>query len=145
MVDEYPLPRIKDILASLSEGEKFTKLDLRQAYLHIKMSEESRKYLTVNTHKGLYQFNRSLFGVASAPAIWQRSMEQILRGIPGGHCILDDMIVTGKDSNEHLRNLESVLSRLQEYNLKVNLAKCQFFKERVEFCGHQIDKFVGQD
>ena len=49
------------------------------------------------------------------------------------------MIVTGKDSNENLQNLESVLSRLQEYNLKVNLAKCQF-QEKLEFYGHQIDK-----
>ena len=57
MVDQYPLPGIEDILASLSEGEKFTKLDLCHAYLHMKMSEESKKYLTINTHKGLYQFN----------------------------------------------------------------------------------------
>ena len=78
MVDQYPLPRIKDILASLSEGEKFTKLDFRQAYLHMEILEKSRKYLTVNTHEGLYQFIRLLFGVASAIAIWQRSMEQIL-------------------------------------------------------------------
>ena len=75
MIDQYPLPRIEDILSSLSEGEKFMKLDLRRAYLHMEMSEESNKYLTINIHKGLYQFNRLVFGVASAPAIWQRSME----------------------------------------------------------------------
>ena len=50
MVDQYPLPRIEDILASLSEGEKFTKLDLRQAYLHMEMSDKSERYLTVKTH-----------------------------------------------------------------------------------------------
>ena len=138
VVDQYPLPRIEDILASLSEGEKVTKLHLRQAYLHMEMSEESRKYLTI--HKGLYQFKRLVFGVASAPAIWQRTMEQIFQGIPRVHCILDDMIVSGKDDAEHLQNLESVLAQLQKYNLKVNLAKCQFFQEKVEYCGHQIDK-----
>ena len=63
------------------------------------MSDESKKYLTINTHKGLYQFNRFVFGVASAPAIWQRSMEQILQGIPGVHCILDDMM-TGQNDTE---------------------------------------------
>ena len=78
MIDQYPLSRIEDILSSLSEGEKFTKLDLRQ-----EMSEESKKYLTINTLKGLYQFNRLVFGVASASAMWQRLMEQILQGIPG--------------------------------------------------------------
>jgi hypothetical protein len=55
MFDQYPLPRIEDIPASLSEGETFTKLDLRQPYMHTEMSEESKKYLTINTHKGLYQ------------------------------------------------------------------------------------------
>ena len=53
VVDQYPLPRIEDILASLSEGEKFTKLDLRQTCLHMEMSDESKQYLTVTTHKGL--------------------------------------------------------------------------------------------
>ncbi|CAC5423249.1 Uncharacterized protein K02A2.6 [Mytilus coruscus] len=68
-VDQYPLPRIDDIFAPLSGGEKFSKIDLRQAYLQLEMNEESKKYLTLNTHRGLYQYNRMLFGVASAPAI----------------------------------------------------------------------------
>ncbi len=79
MIDQYPLPRIEDILSSLSEGEKFTKLDLCQAYLHMEMSEESKKYLTINTHKGLYQFNRLVFGVASAPPIWPAGPSQIIK------------------------------------------------------------------
>ena len=140
MVDQYPLPRIKDILASLAEGEKFTKLDLHQAYLHKEMSDESKKCLTINIHKELYQFNRLVFGVASAPAIWQRSIEQMLQRVPGVHCILDDMIVTGQNNTEHLQNLESVFDQLQKYSLKVNLEKCQFLQEKVEFCGNQIDK-----
>lgn len=68
-VDHYPLPRIEDVFANLSAGEKFTKIDLRQAYLQLEMEEESKKYLTINTHKGLFRYNRLLFGVASAPAI----------------------------------------------------------------------------
>lgn len=73
------------------------------------MEEKSKAYLTINTHKGLYRYNRLLYGVASAPSIWQRTMDQILQGLPGVHCILDDMIVTGKTDKEHLRNLDSVL------------------------------------
>ncbi len=140
MIDQYPLPRIEDILSSLSEGEKFTKLDLCQAYLHMEMSEESKKYLTISTQKGLYQFNRLVFGVASSPAIWQHSMEQILQAIPGVHCILDDMIVMGRNDTEYLQNLESVLAQLHKYNLKVNLEKCEFLQDKVVYCGHQIDK-----
>ena len=72
------------------------------------MSDESKKCLTINIHKELYQFNQLVFGVASAPAIWQHSIEQMLQGVPGVHCILDDMIVTGQNDTEHLQNLESV-------------------------------------
>ncbi|CAC5358317.1 unnamed protein product [Mytilus coruscus] len=96
-VDQYPLPRIDNIFASLSRGEKFSKIDLRQAYLQLEMNEESKKYLTINTHRGLYQYNRMLFSVASAPAIWQRTIDQILQGLTGVQCILDDMVITGRN------------------------------------------------
>ena len=62
-VQQYPLPRIDDIFASLGGGQKFSKLDLRQAYLQMEMEEASRKLLTINTHKGLFQYNRLVFGV----------------------------------------------------------------------------------
>ncbi|CAC5399296.1 unnamed protein product [Mytilus coruscus] len=80
------------------------------------------------------------FGIASAPAIWQRTIEQILSGIPGTQCLLDDMIITGSTDEEHLNNLESVLKRLNQYGLKANIDKCEFFKDSVTFCGHVIDK-----
>lgn len=139
-VDKYPLPKIEDIFASLSNGEHFSKIDLRQAYLHMEMEKKSKACLTINTHKGLYRYNILLYGVASAPSIWQRTMDQILQGLPGVHCILDDMIVTGKTDKEHLRNLDSVLQRLQKFGLWANLEKCYFFKDSVQYCGHEVAK-----
>ena len=64
----------------------------------------------------------------------------MLQGIPGVQCILDDMIVSGKTNEEHLKNLESVLKRLQDAGLKAKKEKCEFFRDRVQFCGHEIDK-----
>ena len=139
-VDRYPLPRIEDIFATLAGGKHFTKLDLRHAYLQMEVREDARQYLTITTHKGLFRYNRLVFGIASAPAIWQRTMEQILQGIPGVQCLLDDMIITGKTDAEHLANLEEVLERLQRYGLKANLSKCHVFQDKVVFCGHEIDK-----
>ncbi|XP_052778885.1 uncharacterized protein K02A2.6-like [Mya arenaria] len=95
-VDKYPLPHVDDIFANLSQGQKFTKLDLRQAYLHLEVDDDSKELLTINTHRGLYRYNRSVYGISSLPAIWQRTMDTILKGIPGVQCILDDMIVTGE-------------------------------------------------
>ena len=73
--EQYPLPRIEDIFAHLAGGKKFSKIDLRQAYHQIELEEESKKYLTINTSMGLFQYNRLVFGIISAPAIWQRTMD----------------------------------------------------------------------
>ena len=59
------------------------------------------------------------FGVTSAPALFQRAMNQILSGLPGVRCYLDDLLITGPDEQSHLRNLDATLQRLVEYGLKV--------------------------
>ena len=71
-IDKYPIPRIDDLFASLSGGKKFTKLDLSHAYQQIELQEESRPLVTINTHKGLFTYNRLPFGISSAPSIFQR-------------------------------------------------------------------------
>lgn len=91
------------------------------------MEKDSNKYLTINTHMGLFQYNRLVFGITSAPAMWQHTIDQVLEGTSGTSCILDDMIITGRDDEEHLANLEEVLQRLQHHGLRVNKAKCEFF------------------
>ena len=70
-VDEYPLPRIDDIYASLGGGTLFSVLDLRHAYLQMEVEEHSRPFLTINITHGLCQYQHLPYGVASAPAIWQ--------------------------------------------------------------------------
>ena len=140
LAEQYPLLRIEDIFANLAGGKHFSKLDLRQAFHQMEVTEEPKKYLTINVHKGLFQYNRLLFGVSSSPAIWQRAIDQVLQGIPGTQCILDDMIVSGKTDKEHLENLESVLKRLQDAGLKANKEEWEFFRARVQFCGHEIDR-----
>ena len=137
-VDTYPLPRIDDLLASLGRGKSFTKLDLAHAYQQIPLDEESKKYVVINTHKGLYKYNRLPFGVSSAPSIFQRTMEGILRGIPNVCVYIDDILVTGQSEQEHLNTLEDVLTRLAEAGLRLKKAKCSFLQLSVEYLGHNI-------
>ena len=74
-VDQYPLPKPEDLFATLANGKSFSKLDLSQAYQQMVLEEEkSAECLTVNTHLGLYQLTRLPFGVASAPAMFQRAI-----------------------------------------------------------------------
>ena len=111
-VDKYPLPRVEDMFATLAGGKHFTHLDLADAYQQLILDEDSRKFVTINTHRGLYRYKRLPFGVASAPAVFQRTMDTILQGLDGVVCYIDDVLVTGKTYDDHLRNLEKVLQRM---------------------------------
>ena len=129
-VDQYPLPKPSDLFATLANGKAFTKIDLSQAYQQMVLDEESAKSLTINTHLGLYQYTRLPFGVASAPAMFQRAMDIILQGVEGVICYIDDILVTGATDEEHLDRLEEVLKRLKEYGLRAKKSKC--FSSRLQ-------------
>ena len=138
-VDQYPLPKPSDLMACLTGGKRFSKMDLTSAYQQMKLDDESAKLVTINTNQGLYEFTRLPFGVASAPAVFQRAMDTVLQGIPHCICYLDDILVTGRSDKEHLRNLEEVLSRLRKYGICLKEDKCQFLQDSVEYLGHQVD------
>ena len=138
-VDKYPLPRPNDLFTCLTGGKVFTKLDLTAAYQQMLLDETSSKLVTINTTKGLFRYTRLPFGVASAPAVFQKTMETILQGMPQVICYLDDILVTGRTESEHTKNLEEVLCRLQEHGVRLKREKCCFYKTSVEYLGHSID------
>ena len=125
-LDPYPLPKIEDLFASLARGKVLSKLDLSHAYLQVMLDEENRNLVTVNTYKGLFWFNRLPFGVASAPAMFQRIMEGILKGIPGVCIYLDDILITGNTEEQHLANLEQVFKQLEAAGMCLKCNKCCF-------------------
>ena len=137
-VDQHPLPRPDDLFAALAGGVKFSKIDLTQAYQQMVLDKDSRMYVTINTHQGLFRYTHLPFGIASAPAIFQRTMETILQGLSHVQCYIDDILIRGSSEEEHPRNLEEVLKRLSQYGIRVKQDKCAFFKETVEYLGHQI-------
>ena len=89
-------------------GEKFSKLDLSRAYQKIVLDEDSREYVTINSHKSLYRPTRLPFGVSSASAIFQSKLEQVLQGIPMVVCRVDDILISEKNDQEHLEHLDEV-------------------------------------
>lgn len=136
--DTYPLPKIEDLFASLSGGQLFSKLDLASAYQQIHLEEESKEYTTINTHKGLFCYNRLPFGVASAPSIFQRVMDNILQGLKHVCVYLDDILITGPTEEAHLQNLDTVLTRLESAGMRLKRNKCAFLLPTVEYLGHKI-------
>lgn len=140
LVDEYPLPTIDELFANMAGGDKFSKIDLAQAYLQMTVRSEDQPILTLNTHLGLFQPTRLMYGVASAPAIFQREISQILQGIPGVSVFLDDVKITGPDDETHVARVQEVLRRFERYNMRVNVNKCDFFADSIQYCGYIIDR-----
>lgn len=136
----YPLPRIEEMFAKLHGGKLFTKIDLNQAYTQFEVDEESAKLLTWSTHRGLYRVNRMMYGISPASSVFQRHIEQLFQGVPNVVCFQDDILITGRDMEEHMETLKVVLGRLSDAGLTVSKEKCEFFRQEVEYLGHVISK-----
>lgn len=103
------------------------------------LDEESKQYVTINTHKSLFTYTRLPFGVSSSPAIFQRTMEGVLKVLPKAVVYLVDILLTGSDDQEHLRTLDQVLHRLEKAVFQLKRGKCHFLEKEVTFLGHRVN------
>ena len=97
----------------------------------------------MNTHRGLFQYNRLPFGVSAAPVVFQRCTENLLRGCQGVCVYLDDILIAGSTIEQHLQHLqhlERVLQTLETARLRLNKSKCAFLLPKIEYLGHIIDE-----
>ena len=139
LLDPYPLPRIEDIYAQLSGGDLYSKVDLSNAYLQVPLDEKSQAYVTINTTRELYTYNRMHFGIKSSSAIFQRIMDTMCQSIKHVSVYQDDILITGSTMSEHIQNIDKVLNKLKIPGMQLKLHKCQFLKPSVTYLGHRID------
>ncbi|XP_041565110.1 uncharacterized protein K02A2.6-like [Drosophila elegans] len=137
-VEQYPLPTKEALFHIIRHGKQFSKIDLKDAYLQMELDEASKEIMVVNTPLGLFQYQRLPYGIASAPAIFQRYLEQLLKGIEGCGNYLDDIIISAPTSEEHLNRIDRVLRTLQENGIRCKRQKCFFFKDEIEYLGRRI-------
>ena len=109
---------------------------MSDAYLQVELDDATKKLHVLNTHKGLFRYNRLSFGPAPAPAIFQKLVDNMVSGIRYVAAYLDDVNVTGRTNEEHLQNLKQVFSALNEYGMKLRHDKCEFFRQQVTYLGH---------
>jgi hypothetical protein len=134
----HPMPIVDEILAKLGGAIMFSKLDASSGYWQIKVDNESSKLLTLNTPFGRHRFKRLPFGIHSAAEVFQKKISEIISDIEGAANDQDDIIVFGKDSEEHDIALKQVLDRVRESGLKLNKKKCTFRMTEITFLGHLI-------
>ena len=134
-----PLPKIDELYAKLQGYKIFSTLDLRSGYYHIGLSHSTKpKTAFVISGMGKYEFNRVPFGLAQAPAHFQKLINEVLTDCNFAMGYLDDIIIFSKTEEEHLEHLETIFNRLCESGLKLKLQKCSFFKKHIQYLGHLI-------
>lgn len=139
--DSYALPRIEDILDTLSGSKFFSVLDMKSGYHQIEF-EEANKHRTAFTVGpiGFYEFNCLPFGLSNSPATYQHITEECLGDLNMKICViyLDDVIIFADSYEEHLERLYLIFNRLSECNLKLNAKKCKLFQKQVKNVGFKV-------
>lgn len=136
----YPLPNVEDCFVAMKGGVLFSKIDIKQAYNSLPLREDDQILTTINTHQGLYKFQVLPYGVNSASAIFQSTMDKVLSGMTRVTCRVDDILITGLDTQEHANNLLEVIKRLEDCGFKCRLDKSVFFAKSVIYLGYEISQ-----
>ena len=138
-----PLPKIDEIYAKLKGSFIFSTFDMRSGYHHVALSPESQAksaFVIGGPHGGKFEFKVCPFGLAQAPAYFQRLVDEVLRGLPFAFGYLDDILIFSPNIKTHLQHIEILFQRLREANLKLKESKCNFLKKHVQHLGHLISE-----
>lgn len=136
----FPLPIPDDIFINFNKCCFFSIVDLNNAYMQFEVDDNTKKLLVINTHRGLYTFNRLAQGVKSAPGAFQQGIESILSGIEGAFPYLDDVIIATATREQNVIAVEKVMERFALHNITVNFEKCSFFKSSCTYLGFHVDR-----
>ncbi|UYV70034.1 hypothetical protein LAZ67_7001543 [Cordylochernes scorpioides] len=138
--DVHPLPRIEDILDRLAQAKYFSTADISSAYWQVPIHPDSRPLLAFATFEGLYQPTRLPFGLKTSPQIYERAISQVLQR-HGLDCVahyFDDFIIYSNTLEEHQNHLRQFFAFCEAEKLQLNFAKCEFFKQSINFLGYTI-------
>lgn len=135
----YPMPTMDKLAVRMAGAKFFSKLDIKSAYFHVELDEESRDLTTFMTSRGPMRFTRLAFGVNCAPEAFQKIMEDLLRGCEGVAVFIDDILIHAPSIQKLRERTAAVTAEIKKNNLTLNDDKCVYEKTEVEFLGFRID------
>jgi transposase InsO family protein len=138
--DQYPIPRIDDILSQFSGKTYFTTFDANKGFHQIEIDPKDREKTAFRTHRGLHQYKRMPFGLKSGPGIFQRLMDKILGRYKWQIALvyIDDIIIYSKSFDDHLRDVETILSLVGKSGITLSPKKCHLGYQSLTALGHTI-------
>lgn len=132
----HPMRTIEEVAAKLSDASFFSVLDASHAFWNLELDPASTDFTCFNTPFGRYKYLRLPMGLSSSPEVWQRTMEHVFEGIEGVAVIMDDLLIWGKDKQQHTNHLKKALERAREFNIKLNRKKAKVEVTEVKYIGH---------
>ena len=144
MREHYKLPTLDDILGQLNGARLFTKVDVKEAYWHVRLDEASSKLTTMITPFGRYRWLRLPFGLKVSSEIFQRKITEALDGLVNTTNVADDIVVAGMGKNEeearvNLRhNTQQLKQRCKERHILLNDTKEVAEEPKITFMGHLL-------
>ncbi|CAI5994784.1 unnamed protein product [Closterium sp. NIES-64] len=136
--DRYPMPTAEDIFDRLEGAIIFTTLDLRQGFNQIAIREEDKRKTAFHGVDGLYEYNVMPFGIRNAPAVFQRAMDQVLKGIPAAACYIDDILIFSSSEEQHVQDLKRTLEAIASAGLTCHPDKCKVARQTVAYLGFEV-------
>lgn len=133
----YPLTLIDSCLDVMNGSQFFTTVDISGAFHQIPVAKDSIEKTAFVSKWGQYEFLRAPFGIKSMPGVWSRLADKVLKGLKWqiAAVYMDDIIVFSKTGEDHVRDVEQVLSRIIDAGLKIHISKCKWAKSEVEYVG----------
>ena len=139
MREHFKTPTLDDGLSSLHNARVFTKLDVKEAFWHVRLDEQSSLLTTMITPCGRFRWARLPFGLSVSSEIFQKRLTEALGGLKGVICVADDIIVIGRGDTQaeaekdHSENLSGLQNRCKEKNIKLNDAKAAIHQDEISF------------
>lgn len=138
--DKISMPITTVLFDHVGPNKFFTKIDLRQGFNQVRIAPEDVHKTAFSTSSGHYEWLVLPFGLCNAPATFQRLMQFVLadRLYKSVIVFIDDILIYSNTEEDHLQNVEWVLSKLKQWQLYASIKKCEWMKDEVEFLGHKI-------
>ena len=140
----YTIPNLQELAESFAETKPkyFTVLDVASSYFNLQIDTESQKYTAFNTCFGTFRFLRMPQGLKTSAGTFQLLMDKLLRGLTfkSALCYVDDTIIFSESFDQHIKDIDEVLTRFHNAGLKLGPNKCHFAKKKVTFLGHEVSE-----